>query len=112
MTTNPGRFSFSLPRPYVTHVPRQGCPESNRPEFIISMAEPWIGDSAYIECTNAMSSAHEPMCGNKSETHLPHCPYCRNAHFGPTIRPWFFLPPRPNVFTATVLPSLGYSSGL
>ena len=41
------------------------------------------------------------------ETHLPHSPYWWNFHLGPTIRPWFFLPPRPNVLTAIVLPSSG-----
>ena len=30
--------------------------ERSRPEFIISRAEPWIGDSAYMEWRKAMSS--------------------------------------------------------
>ena len=47
------------------------------------MAEPWIGDSAYIEWMNAMSSTQVARFGNRSETHLPHWPYWRNAHFGP-----------------------------
>ena len=77
------------------------------PEFIISIAEPWIGDSAYIEWMKAMSSTQVARFGNRSETHLPHSPYWRNAHLGPTTRPSFFLPPRPNVLTAIVLPSSG-----
>ena len=71
------------------------------------MAEPWIGDSAYIEWMKAMSSTQVARCGNRSETHLPHWPYWWNFHLGPTTRPSFFLPPRPNVLTAIVLPSSG-----
>ena len=89
----------------MTHEPRQGWPLRIRPEFIISMAEPWMGDSAYIEWTNAMSSTHVARLGKTSETILPHWPYGWNAHLGPTTRPSFFLPPRPNVFTWIVLPS-------
>src|SRR5262245_7862411 len=107
LTTNPGKFSFSLPRPYVTHDPRAGCPDRIRPEFIMSMADPWIGDSAYMLCTNAMSSTHDPMFGNRSLTILPHLPYGSNFHFGPTTRPSLLWPPRPNVLTGIVLPSSG-----
>ena len=39
-----------------------------------------------------------------AETYLPHWAYCLNFHFGPTTRPWFFLPPRPNVLMGIVLP--------
>src|SRR5262245_66696287 len=107
MTTKPGRFSLTEPRPYVTHEPRQGWPERMRPEFIISIAEPWIGDSAYIEWRKAMSSTQVARCGKRSLTHLPQRPYCLNCHFGPTTRPWFLWPPRPNVLTLIVLPSSG-----
>src|SRR5262245_24152406 len=105
MTTKPGRFSFTLPRPYVTHEPMHGFPLRMRPAFIMSSAEPWIGDSAYIECRNAMSSTQPPTCGKRSDTSLPHSPYGLNAHFGPTTRPWFLCPPRPKVFTVIDLPS-------
>src|SRR5262245_29318495 len=74
--------------------------------------EPWIGDSAYIEWMNAMSSTHEPTLGKMSDTHLPHWPYCLKPNFGPTTRPSFLCPPRPNVFTWIVLPSSLASSGL
>lgn len=74
ITTKPGRFSFSLPSPYVTQEPRQGLPLRIRPEFIISIAEPWIGDSAYIEWMNAMSSTQVARCGKRSETILPLSP--------------------------------------
>src|SRR5688572_14763826 len=74
ITTNPGRFSFSLPRPYVTQLPRHGLPLSNLPLFIIRSPDPWIGLSAYIEWRNAMSSTHDPTFGNRSDTRLPHFP--------------------------------------
>ena len=86
-----------------------GLPERIRPLFIISIAEPWIGESAVIECRNAMSSTHSATWGNRSLTYLPHWPYCLNFHFGPTTRPWFLWPPRPKVFTSIVLPSSGYT---
>src|SRR5262245_22754776 len=105
-------FWLTLPRPYVTHDPRHGLPDRMRPEFIISIAEPWIGDSAYMECKKAMSSTQPPRCGKRSETYLPHCPYCLNLYFGPTMRPWLLWPARPKVFTAIVLPSSGYILGL
>ena len=74
MTTNPGRFSFTLPRPYVTHDPMHGLPLSRRPLFIISIADPWIGLSAYMLWMNAMSSTQFPTFGNRSDTILPHWP--------------------------------------
>ncbi len=54
-----------------------------------------------------MSSAQVPRLGKRSLIHLPDWPYCLNFHFGPTTRPSFRLPPRPNVLTAIVLPSSG-----
>ena len=77
------------------------------PEFIISIAEPWIGESAVIEWTKAMSSTQPPTCGKSAETGLPHSPRGVNSHFGPTTRPSFFFPPRPKVLTGMVLPSSG-----
>src|SRR5829696_1779997 len=112
MTTKPGRFWLTLPRPYVTHDPRHGLPDRMRPEFIISIAEPWMGDSAYIECRKAMSSTQVPTCGNRSDTILPHWPYGENFQRGSTMRPWLRWPPRPKVFTAMVLPSMPYILGL
>ena len=76
-----------------------------RPEFIWSIAEPCSGESAVIECRNEMSSTHVPTFGNRSDTHLPHSPYCLNFHLGPTTRPSAFVPPRPFVRIGIVLPS-------
>ena len=38
ITTNPGRFSASLPRPYVTHEPTHGKPMRGIPVFIMNRA--------------------------------------------------------------------------
>ena len=45
-----------------------------RPLFIISIADPWIGESAVIECTKAMSSTHWATFGKSSLTCFPHWP--------------------------------------
>ena len=80
--------------------------------FICSMAEPWIGESAVIECRKAMSSTCLARLGNRSLTHLPHWPYCLNFQRGSTIRPWFLWPPRPKVLTAMVWLSRPFMVGL
>ena len=68
---------------------------------------PWLNIAPFgrpvvppVYCRKAMSSTQEPRCGNKPETHLPHWPYCLNSNFGPTTRPLFLCPPRPNVLTS------------
>ncbi len=63
----------------------------------MSMAEPWIGLSAYIEMDERHLVDMPPMCGKRSLTYLPHWPYCLNSHLGPTTRPSLRLPPRPKV---------------
>ena len=78
----------------------------------MSIAEPWLGESAVIEWRNEILSTCRATLGKRSLTCLPHWPYCLNFHFGPTTRPLLFLPPRPKVLTSIVLPSSGYSSGL
>ena len=96
----------------MTHEPRHGLPLMSRPEFIMSMALPWIGDSAYMLWTKAMSSAQVPRLGKRSLTHFPDLPYCLNFQRGSTMRPSLRLPPRPKVFTGTVLPSMPTIFGL
>jgi hypothetical protein len=44
-TTKPGRFSFSVPKPHVSHEPSDGRPTWLKPVFIISMAGSWFGMS-------------------------------------------------------------------
>jgi hypothetical protein len=55
--------------------PKDGFPLIKLPEFIMSRAEPWIGESAVIEWIKAMSSTQVPTLGKRSETHFPHSPY-------------------------------------
>jgi len=72
------------------------------PEFIISIAEPWIGLSAYMLLMNARSSTQVARCGKRSLTHAPLCPCRLKLHFGPTTRPSSRSPPRPLVLTLIV----------
>src|SRR5437764_7389410 len=79
MTTNAGRFWFSVPRPYVTHEPRHGRPARIEQVFIRAMPAEWLIPSPQQDRRIARSSAHAPMCGNQSDTGNPLCPYC--VHF-------------------------------
>ena len=49
----------------------------------------WLFCRKYIECRKHILSTCRERFGNRSDTHLPHWPYCLNCHFGPTTRPWF-----------------------
>ena len=79
---------MTLPNPYVTQLPRHGCPESSRPLFIISIAEPWIGLSAYRLWMNARSSTFVARCGKRSDTIFPVWPRGLNFHSGPARLPF------------------------
>src|SRR5204863_8888564 len=79
-TTNVGRFSFMLPRPYEIHAPICGKPGNRNPEFCMYVAGPWIFDFETIEWINAISSTHCASPGTKSLTHLPHWPYGLQLH--------------------------------
>ena len=73
ITTKPGRFSLTAPQPVVE--PRtegRALPLWILPEFIWSIAEPWIGESAVIDFRKATSSTWlRERCGNSSLTHWP-----------------------------------------
>src|SRR3954451_23772308 len=75
ITTNPGRLSHSLPRPYVTHDPMLGRPGKRKPVFIWNRAGAWLFDSQCIERMTHSSSAHLATSGNFSETSIPDWPY-------------------------------------
>jgi len=47
-TTNPGRSSASLPKPYVTHDPILGRPGCGAPVFTKILAGPWLNTSVVI----------------------------------------------------------------
>src|SRR5262245_49261828 len=76
----PGRFWFSVPRPYVTHEPRLGRIISESPQFISINEGSWLGSSVCIERMTQRSSAHAPTWGNSSLTSSPLCPYLRNRN--------------------------------
>src|SRR5204862_4431129 len=79
-TTNVGKLSVSEPRPYEIHAPIAGKPGSTKPVFCMNVARPCTLDFEIIEWMNAMSSAHEPMCGTRSLIHLPHWPRGLHSH--------------------------------
>src|SRR5262249_41190574 len=113
MTTKPGRFSFSLPSPYVTQLPTDGLPIRGSPVFIMKRAGLWLFDSLHSEWTNAIGSTCLDRLGKSDDPHLPHCPYCfhSNGDFisGPTSlmkKPEFLSNP------GSGLPSCFASSGL
>src|SRR5216683_910424 len=72
---NPGRFWFSVPRPYVIHEPIEGRPARLFPVFIINTEGPWLGMSVTIERIWQKSSITPPICGKISLTSVPFCPY-------------------------------------
>ena len=74
ITTNPGRFWLSLPRPYVTQEPTHGKPIRAMPVFIMKRAGEWLFDSVKTEWRNAILSTCRPRFGKISETILPHSP--------------------------------------
>src|SRR5207249_10363531 len=66
MAMKPGRFWFSLPRPYVTHEPREGRTSRASPQFMSKSDGSWLGTSAYIDRITQTSSMHAPT---RSEEH-------------------------------------------
>src|SRR5437763_829378 len=80
MTTKPGRFWFSLPRPYSSHEPRLGRENACSPVFICKQAPLWLMLSATIERMTHSSSTHDATCGNSALTSVPHLPCFLNFH--------------------------------
>src|SRR5262245_65234176 len=76
ITTNAGRFWFSVPRPKDTHAPSEGRPARIEPVFIWQMPDEWLMPSAQQERITARSSAHSAMCGTHSDIHRPLWPCC------------------------------------
>ena len=58
ITTNEGRFSFSVPSPYVTHEPRHGRPAIGEPVFIWHTPPEWLIAFVQHDRITAMSSTH------------------------------------------------------
>src|SRR5918995_1617294 len=78
MQTNPGRFWFSVPRPYVTHEPRLGRTVRLSPVFINKNDGSWLGTSACIDRITQMSSMCFAVCSKISLTSMPDLPYFLN----------------------------------
>src|SRR5690242_13914591 len=78
MAMKPGRFWFSVPRPYVTHDPTLGRAIWASPQFISISDGSWLGTSAFIDRMTHKSSAWRAMLGNRSLTGSPLWPYFRN----------------------------------
>src|SRR3954470_14198188 len=66
IATKPGRFWFSVPRPYVTHAPTLGRAIWASPQFISMRDGSWFGTLPVIERMTHRSSAHCDKCGNRS----------------------------------------------
>src|SRR5215470_14820246 len=78
MVMKPGRFRFSVPRPYVTHEPMLGRTNVSLPVCSSSSAPPCREFEPYIELMMQRSSTHLATCGNSSLTQAPDWPYCLN----------------------------------
>src|SRR6185436_17264629 len=90
--TKPGRFWFSVPRPYVIQEPRLGRIGCMLPEFIISRAGSWLGLSVCIERITQSSSIHLATSGYSSETSMPLLPYDFEVKGEGINPPRFFRP--------------------
>src|SRR5918911_5388222 len=80
MARKPGRFWFSLPRPYVTHDPKLGRTSRASPQFISINDGSWLGTSAYIERITQVSSIHSPTLAKISLTSMPLAPHFLNLN--------------------------------
>src|SRR6266568_150733 len=78
-TTNPGRFSFSVPRPYVTHEPIEGCPWRGEPVKSNNSAGVWLNWSVFMDLITHKSSAASWSLGIASDIQMPLLPYCANC---------------------------------
>src|SRR5262245_44202131 len=79
MTQYAGRFSPTLPRPYVTHEPSDGWPISVRPVWSSYIAGAWTVELHQQPCKYATSSTHSAKCGMRSLTHSPLLPCFLNG---------------------------------
>src|SRR5438552_9183943 len=78
-TTNDGRFSFSVPRPYATHAPVDGRVARTVPQLNRFTPGVCVGLNVYIERTTQRSSATVESCGSKLLISMPLCPCFLNS---------------------------------
>ena len=74
----PGRFWFSLPKPYITHEPMLGRVICASPQFMSMSDGSWLGTSACIDRMTHMSSMQVPSWGKISLTSTPDLPIFLN----------------------------------
>src|SRR5579883_123150 len=80
MTMKPGRLRFSLPRPYVTQLPRLGRGRRPSPQFMSNSDGSWLGTSAYIDRITHISSMCRAVLAKISLTSIPDWPYFANLY--------------------------------
>src|SRR6185436_6031181 len=89
----PGRFWFSVPRPYVSHEPMLGRDGRGSPQFISSSDGSWLGSSACIPRITQRSSTDWARLGKSSLTSIPLWPYFLNLKLEGNATLPFVLPP-------------------
>ena len=82
-TTYAGRFSFSLPKPYVVQAPREGRPPRPKPLCMNIWAGAWLISSVCRLRTTHNSSATPPRQGRCSTTSSPTLPCLENRNGEP-----------------------------
>jgi hypothetical protein len=87
MAMKPGRFWFSLPRPYVTHEPIDGRGSRASPQFMSISDGSWLGTSACMERMTHRSSACFAVWAKISLTSMPLWPYFWNLKGEPKPAP-------------------------
>src|SRR6478735_12307958 len=91
MTTKPGRFLFSVPKPYDPHAPTDGRPPNTEPVFIMQTPPAWLMPSETQERMTARSSACSATFSNQLEIQRPLSPRC--SHFRLHSRSGDFVSP-------------------
>ena len=82
MEANPGRFSFSVPRPYRTHEPIDGRTKFVDPQCRKSVAGPCATPSVCIEWMKQRSSTCLLISGKSPEHQRPLWPCWANGQSG------------------------------
>ncbi len=83
----PGRFAFSVPRPYSTHAPRLGRGNWKMPQCIWMNACGWFGRSVCMPLSRQSLSACFASSGNSSLIHSPLSPRFSNLNGEPMSLP-------------------------
>ena len=113
ISTNAGRFSFSVPSPYATHDPALGRTSRPEPVKIMFLAVKWSSLSWCSDLMKHRSSISLLVSGNRSDAHAPLRPYCLKLNGERRIWP---VGAKENfgltILAGNGLPSSRWSSGL